>query len=610
MTQQGPVRSLFDSFTKGDISRRDFVQRLSALGIGAAGISLLAETGVAAQDASAVVAQRPDSLTDGQERGGGGHLNILQWQSASHLSPHTATGTKDFLGAMLVVEPLMLYLPDASRIPNLITEVPSIDAGTLAEDLTWVDMTLVEGLKWNDGEPVTAEDIKFTVEWVQNPDNNSTNRGTYQTISGVEIVDDLSVRVTFTEPNPFWWDPFCGTSTGFLYPKHVLEVDGAHEAFMSKPVGTGPYKVDSFTAADQAEYSINEHYREANKPFFSTVTIKGGGDAAAAARAVLQTGEYDFAWKLQVEPDVLNPMAEAADATGKIVKYPGVTVERINLQFADPWTEVDGQRAEMNTPHPILSDHNVRRAMALAIDRQTIADRFYGNGQQPAQNIINGDAMTDSPNTEYRYDPEEAAAILEEAGWVMDGSFRKKDGVELKLVYATSVNAVRQKTQAVAKAGLEAVGFRVELEQIDAGLYFDGTAGNDQNINHFYWDLDMYQSVPNSPRPINLMQGWYAGPNGENVAQKSNGWSGLNFARYINEEYDAAWEGARAALTPEELADYFITMNDIVINDVAIIPLVVAGEARGASNRMNQENFALAAFGYDYWNIANWNLAE
>lgn len=611
MNHQGPIRAAFEGLAAGRIDRRAFVQQLSALGVGVAGISFLADTALAGQATpAATTSERPSVGTENQKRGAGGVLNILQWQAATHLSPHTATGTKDYLGASLVVEPLMLYLPDASRIPNLITEVPSIESGTLAEDFSWVELTLIEGLLWNDGEPVTAEDIKFTVEWVQNPDNSSTNKGTYAAIAGVEVIDDLTAKVIFTEPNPFWWDPFTGTATGFLYPKHVLEVEGAHEQFMSNPVGTGPFKVETFNPNDQVTYVMNEHYREPNKPFFDSVRIKGGGDAAAAARSVIQTSEFDFAWKLQVEPDVLNPMAEDENAKGYIVEYPGVTVERVNIQFADPNTEVDGQRAEMNTPHPFLTDPAVRKAMSVAIDRQTIADRFYGNGQPPAVNMVNGDVATDSPNTAYVYDPELAKSTLDEAGWVMDGNVRKKDGVELKVVYATSVNPVRQKTQAVVKANLEAIGFGVQIEQIDSGLFFDSTVGNDQNINHFYWDLNMYQSVPNSPRPINLMEAWYAGKDGANVAQASNEWSRTNFSRYMNPDYDAAFEAARSATSEEDLANAFIEMNDIVILDVASIPLVVAGEARGASNRMRKENFALAAFGYDYWNIANWNLAE
>lgn len=613
----GPLHDLYTAYRAGNVDRRRFLQGALALGVSASSVAFLANTGmVAAQDASPAaspvgMAERPAVGTEDQERGAGGELKILQWQASTLLSPHVATGTKDFLGGLLVLEPLMLYLPDATMIANLVEEVPSVENGLLAEDLSEVTLKLIPDVVWSDGEPLTADDIAFTIDWVLDPVNNSTNRNAYEAIENVEVVDELTAKVTFNGPNPFWFDPFAGTTTGFVYPKHILEGGPEkHESFLSKPIGTGPYVVESFEPNDQGTFVVNENYREPNKPFFDRVLLKGGGDAASAARAVIQTGEYDFAWKLQVEPQVLEQMTSKEDAPGQIIKYPGATVERVNINFSDPHTEVDGQMSEVNTPHPFLTDDAVREAMALAVDRQKIADEFYGGGQPPASNILNGDPATDSPNTTYEYDPEKAMQILDDAGWVMDGDFRAKDGVQLAVIYATSVNPVRQKTQAVVKSNLEAIGFKVQLEQIEAGIYFDGSAGTDQNINHFYWDLDMYQSVPNSPRPMSLMETWYAGPDNDNVAQKANGWNGQNNQRWVNEDYDAAYDAAKKETDPDKLAELFIEMNDLVINNHVIIPLVVAGEPRGASKRLREENLALAAFGYDYWNIANWNLAD
>lgn len=145
----------------------------------------------------------------------------------------------------------MVYLPDASLYGNLIQDVPSFENGLLAEDGTGVMLVLKEGLLWNDGEPVTAENIKFTVEWVLNPDNVSTNRTTYEPIQSIEVVDELTAWVTFDGPNPFWFAPLVSYVTGILYPKHVLEVEGAHDQSVMNPVGTGPYKVESFTPNDQ-----------------------------------------------------------------------------------------------------------------------------------------------------------------------------------------------------------------------------------------------------------------------------------------------------------------------------------------------------------------------
>ncbi len=275
LSSSGPLRRLFEAYTAGQLDRRSFVRRATALGVGMSMVHLMASTG-AAQDASPAASpanadlftdsggERPAVGMENRTRGEGGDVRIIQYQSPTILSPHVATGYKDYDAAQIVLEPLMVYLPDASLYGNLIQEVPSIENGLLAEDGTGATLVLKEGLLWSDGEPVTAEDIKFTVEWVQNPDNASTNRTTYASIDTVEVVDDLTAQVTFTGPNPFWFEPFVSYVTGILYPKHVLEVEGAHDQFVMKPVGTGPYKVESFTPNDQVTYVVNENYRESN----------------------------------------------------------------------------------------------------------------------------------------------------------------------------------------------------------------------------------------------------------------------------------------------------------------------------------------------------------
>ncbi len=613
----GPLGKAYASFKAGEIDRRSFVQRASMLGVSAGMISFLASTGgraAFAQDASPEASPvssgelRPAVGTENQERGAGGALNLIQWQPATTLSPHVATGVKDSLGALPTLEPLMHYSSDAQLVPILVSEVPSMENGGLNEDLTSVTFKLLPDVVWSDGEPFTAEDVKFTIEWAKDPANAATTQGNYETVESVEVVDDLTVTVNYSATNPVWMDGF--TNARVIYPKHIVEPEGGHDKFLTAPIGTGPYKVDSFSPNDQTTFSINENYREPNKPFFSTLTVKGGGDAAAAARAVLQTGEYDFAWNLQVEPDVLEQMTSNADAPGVLVPFPGVNIERINYNFSDPNTEVDGQRSQKDTPHPFLTDPAVREAMNIAVDREQIATQFYGLGQIHAVNIVYGDPAVESPNTSWEYNPERAAQLLDDAGWTLNGDIREKDGVQLKVTYATSVNSVRQRTQAVAKQALENIGIAVELQQIDAGVYFDGSAGNEQNINHFYWDMCMYQSVPQSARPMTFVEVWYAGKDDENIAQESNQWNGANNARYKNADFDALYEQALTEADPATLADLFIQMNDHIIMNNVVNPLVVVGSPRGASKRLRQENLAMAAFSYDYWNIANWNLAD
>jgi peptide/nickel transport system substrate-binding protein len=402
-----------------------------------------------------------------------------------------------------------------------------------------------------------------------------------------------------------------GGTTGPILPAHAFgdePVAANNPDFLLYPIGTGPFVITEFLPNDRVMLAANEHYREPTKPFFSSVNIKGGGDPASAARAVLQTGDYDYAWNLQVEPAILEQLAGGGDAPGVVVSEQGVGVERIHINFSDPHTEVDGQRSEANTPHPFLTDLAVRQAMALAIPRQVIVDEFFGLAARPTANILTGLEFFESPNTSWSFDPEQAKAVLDEAGWLLDGDVRQKGGVQLVLTYATSINAVRQKTQQVVKAALEEIGFKVNLVQVDAGTFFDSSAGNDQNIGHNYWDIVMYSNSPSSPVPVSFVAGWYAGENNEHFAQASNDWQGRNYQRYANPEFDAVFEELERAASMEEAGELLIALNDILIDDVAVIPLVNRpADTYAMSKRLVQENIAIGAgFEMNYWNAANW----
>lgn len=620
VTGNGPFSELYARLKGGEIDRRQFTMRALALGLGMPIISFVLRAedakarpgrhlgwGIAAQ---AEQAAAPAVGMDGKTRGEGGELKLLQWQAPTMLSPHVSTGTKDYLAASIVLEPLLHYLADGTLIANLAAEVPTVENGGLSEDLKTVTYKLKEGVLWSDGEPFTADDVVFTWNWIMDPANASVSAGVYGQIEDMQAVDPLTVTVQYANPNANWFEPHGGTVWGAIYPKHILDVEdkkGAHDSFLTNPVGTGPYKVESFTPNDQCVYVINENYREADKPFFSKVNLKGGGDAASAARAVLQTGDYHYAWNLQVEPAILKELEQGGK--GKLVAGRGTSVERIEFQWADPLAEVDGQRAEMNTPNPKLADIAVRQAINLAAPRDVISEQLYAGPElEPATaNILSGIPAMDSKNTSWEYNVEKGKQMLEEAGWVMDGDVRKKDGVELKLTYATSINPVRQKTQAIIKQSLEQMGFKVELRQVDSGVYFDGSPGNEQNINHFYNDLQMYTNNATTPIPLAYMIGWYAGPGGENIAQKSNSWNGQNYQRYNNPAYDEIYDAVRLETDIEKAAEMFIQLNDILYNDAALMPLINrAADKYAIANELVDENVAVSDFEVNYWNIANW----
>jgi len=617
--REGPFWSTYQDLKSGRITRREFIARATALGVGLPitlfVLNSMKIEGVAAQDTNTDASTRPAVGTEGQTRGAGGELKILQWQAASIAFSHKGTGTKDFLASSIVLEGLFSYAPDGTIIPNLATEVPSLENGLLSEDLTTITVNLQEGLLWSDGEPVTANDIVFTWQWITDPANASTSASVWAPIASIEATSDLQAVITLSEPSISWFVPFAGCTFGAIIPQHILGGDdpaAAAEAFLTNPIGTAAYKVDSFKENDQIIYVINEHYREPNKPYFSSINVKGGGEASSAAQAVLQTGDWDYAWNMQVEPQILKQLEESG-GKGTVIAAPPTNVERINFNFSDPNTEVDGERSSLQAPNPFFTDVAVRQAFSLATDRDSIANQFYLGGEQepPGQNYLTGLAAMESPNTAWTFDLEQAAAVLDEAGWVLDGDVRKKDGKELSISYFTSINSVRQKTQAVNKDNWEKIGIKVQLGQVTADIFFSSSPGNDQTFYHNYRDMDMFTDGPTSPVPLTYMLTYYAGPDNSNVSQKSNQWTGSNTCRYVNPDYDALYEQAVASTDMEEVAELCIQMNDLVINDFVLIPVVSRAATKSAvSHKLVVDNIGASGWEPDYWNIQNWTAVE
>ncbi len=619
MSDQEPLHTALVDLRAGRLSRRGFMRRALALGLTApVALDLLWLSAAAAQDATpgataeASLTAAPTGGTEGQTRGAGGELKILQWQAPTTLNMQLAGSFKDQLASCLVTEPLIHFLPDGTPIPALASEVPSQENGLVAADLTSVTYPLLEGVVWSDGEPFTANDVVFTWQWVIDPANQAATASLYDAIENVEAVDDLTVKITFKEPQLGWYSYFSSAQSGGILPQHVLSAGAeAAAAFTTQPIGTGPYVVTSFTPNDNVQYAINENYREPNKPFFATVNLKGGGDATSAARAVLQTGEWDFAWNLQVDPELLRSFE--GEGKGNLVIVPGTAVEFLTLNFSDPNKEVDGQKSEWQTPNPVLGDKAVRQALALGIDRQTISEQFYfgAPGEPPASNILLGIAGATSPNTTWAFDLDKANALLDEAGWARNGDLREKDGVPLRLTLATtSQNEVRQKTQALLKSDWGKLGADIELLEIEASVFFDTSAGNDQNFYHMYWDVSEYAWSPAGPYPLSYMLRWVS-HDGENIPQADNGWAEVDESRYNSQDYDALYDEAAKTTDPARADELFIAMNDTLINDVVVIPLVQrASEKYALASTLNADNIAAGPFESLYWNIANWNRAR
>lgn len=535
-------------------------------------------------------------------------LKLLYWQAPTILNPHLASGFKDFDAARLVYEPLASYDSSDRLVPFLAAEIPSKENGDVAADGRSVTWKLKPDVTWSDGEPFTAEDVVFTYNFIANPDVASSNLEVYSGIETVEAIDDHTVKITFKDVTPGWAVPFTGMTGGIL-PEHIFSpYNGANirEAEANnKPVGTGPFVVEEFKPGDIVIYTANPNYWDGGKPYFERVELKGGGDATSAARAVLQTGDADYGYNLQVEANILEQLE--AGGQGKVLANFGSDVERIMFNFTDPnQATADGERSSVEFPHPFFTDKKVRQAFDLAVDRDTISNQLYGSTGQPTAQLIVVPQQYSSDQIDYEFNVEKAAALLDEAGWTDSNNdgIRDKDGVEMRVVFQTSVNPVRQKTQEIVKQSLEAIGVRVELKSIDPSIFFSGDPANTDTLNHFYADLQEFTTGNDSPDPGPHMKWWTC----EEIAQKENSWQKPNYARYCNPEYDELWKRATTELDPEKRAALFRQMDELLRADFAVIPIVDRATTTGVSNSLT--GIEPTAWDANTWDIKNWRRTE
>jgi peptide/nickel transport system substrate-binding protein len=588
------LRGLIDRVKAGRLSRRGFVQRMAAVGLTAPmATQLLALSGEA-------MAQSKRPVYKPTKRGGGGLLKVLWWQAPTLLNPHFATGTKDQDGSRLFYEPLAGWDRDGNLRPILAESIPGLEDGTLAKDGKSVTWKLKKGVTWHDGKPFTADDCVFTWQYSRDPATATLTTGSYKDVT-VEKVDDYTVKVVFEKPTPFWADAFVAAA-GMVIPKHLFaDYMGAksREAPTNlKPVGTGPYMFKDFKPGDMVAGVINPNYHQPNKPYFDAIEMKGGGDAVSAARAVLQTGEYDFAWNLQVEDEILQRLEKGGK--GRVTITPGGGIEHIQLNQTDPWTEVDGERSSLKTKHPTLSDPAVREALSLLVDKDSVQKYIYGRTGIAEANFVYNPARFASKATKYEFNVDKANAVLDKAGWKKgaDG-IREKDGKRLKFVYQTSINQPRQKNQAIVKQACQKAGIDIEVKAVTASVFFSSDVANPDTYAKFYADLQMYNNGPNAPDPEVFLRQFLS----SEVSQKANKWQGRNITRWQSQEYDDAHKAAQSELDPVKRAALLIKCNELAVNNHIVIPVVGRPGVAGTKDKLVNE---LSGWDNNTWQLADW----
>ena len=534
-------------------------------------------------------------------------VTILYWQAVSILNPYLSGGTKDFDAAALILEPLASIAPDGTMVPDLAEFIPTLENGGVSEDLTTITWKLKEGVIWSDGSPLTVDDLIFTWQYCTHPEGGCSTKHFYNDVVSMEDIGDNQIKITFGVPKPNPYDPFVSQSAPVLQQAQFADCMGAQMSACTDqnfaPIGTGPFMVDEFRPNDVVTYVANPNYREEGKPHFDRVVFKGGGDAESAARAVLETGEADYAWNLQISPAVLSGMEAAGNGT--VVVAFASSVERLMLNQADVSPDNPSRSVRMpdgSNDHPFLTIPEVADAMSLAIDRDIIAGQLYGAGGKAACNMVNGPPVNVSETyLGCSQDIMGANAILDGAGILdSDGDgIREANGVPLRVQYQTSTNAVRQNTQALIKQWWSEIGIETELRNIDAAVFFGGDPASPDTYQKFYSDIQMFTSGTSGPDAETFMVRWICGAD----PNPDNGWLGRNVPRHCNPAYDALYETLTQTGGVEARAEIVKQMNDLLIESGALIPLVFRGSVSAHSN-------SLAGVDMNGWDSEMWNVQD
>lgn len=517
----------------------------------------------------------------------GGTATIAQWSEPGNLNPLIFPTTYDTNIQELVFARLIRPTETLSFEPDM------AESWEVSEDARTLTFTLREGLTWHDGEPLTASDVEFTFTSMADPEYpggrfaeisilegaQEYNDGTAESVTGIEVIDDRTISFTTIEP----FAPFLPVIGGvFILPEHVYgAVDIARwqeDATNREPLGSGPFVFQQFRPGEFIEVSAFEGYWE-GRPCLDRLIVRFGDQNTMLA--ALLSGELDAA-----------PVP--IDGAASVEQNPN-----LELQVVDT---LSFQYIGTNLRNPILADPSVRQAMAMAVNREAMVDGLLQGYGSTLDSIFPTNHWSYPQDvTAIDYDPEAAAAILDEAGWTMDGQYRSKDGQELALrLFVPTGNQVRERTAPIIQANLRQLGIRIDIESMDFATL----------VTHL-----MPQDAQGTPRAVSVDDfdlfllgfGIERDPNEylSYLLASDSPPNGFNFIGVDIPEVEELMLEGRVTLDQDARAEIYQEVGRIMRDSLAWIPLYQAQDLYGVNAR-------LSGFGPDVRgvnpNVANWSV--
>jgi peptide/nickel transport system substrate-binding protein len=539
-------------------------QALGLLALGASGVVLSGLPGF--------------SRAMAQEESAKGQLTVGFSQEPTVFNPHMPHIEVDEGIHFSIFDPLFYVDEKGAFVAALAAEVPTVENGGISADgLAW-KVKLRDDVKWHDGKPFTAEDVKFTLELLVDPNFRSWRK------TGHEFVRDLTVvsptEITWKMEKPFAPYPSILAST-FITPKHLLgaEADRNTAAYNNAPVGTGAFKWKERVAGDYILLEANADYF-GDGPHIERLIYKYVPDLNVLYTQ-FKTGDIDVVGLQWITPDHYD---EAKDLSGKVVNVvPGSTIESLSF----------------NMERPQFKDPAVREALYAAIDKQSIIEALYYGLPAPTESYVPQQSFYYNPDLpKHEYSIERAKKLLEDAGWVAgaDG-VRAKDGVKLAFTCSTTAgNHIREQVQQYIQQSFKDIGVEMTISNLPPAVMWGD-----------YWMLSKFDSVI-----VGL--DFLTGPDPDtsdffrSTSSPAKGGSGQNTWQFANKEVDELLAKGGSLFVPEERKAVYLKIQEIMRKELPLLPLfqyaTVRGHKQGVENVKPNVNTRI-----DTWNVATWHLA-
>jgi peptide/nickel transport system substrate-binding protein len=613
------IGDLTQAYLRGSMSRRQLIRRLALLGLSIPTISaILAACGGGSSNTPTSSAATKAPTTSGSTSAGtgsaspaaggtagspaaGGAAPVVRgkaggtavagvYQEPNSLNWTLTGGPISFATMQLypLFEPLIRYNQKGEMEPALLTEIPTVDNGGISKDGLTYTIKMHPGVTWEDGTPCTVNDFKFTWQFVTDPKNNAVGVSGWSKIKDIQVQNDTTAVITLKE----LYIPFVSEVIAFnpLLPQHV-QGKMTTEEFGRKPVGNGPFKFVEWVPGDHITYQRNDKYWRQDKALLDKLIFKIVPDRNTVI-AQAKTGDIDIG--VDYTEAQIPEMQNVGTVTLSIT--PSLIYERYHFTMV---TKDDPKK-----PHPIFGDVNVRKAVAMAIDRQTIIDKILFGKTKIAKNELDNTPWENTSIKLLPFDQAQAKKLLDDAGWKpgSDG-IRAKDGVRFSFTHGTTAgNQTRETIQALVQANLKDIGVEMKIANQPASKFFGSFSEGGGWVDRTLDMVGFTNGLPSGDPNLEPFWSTSAIPTKDNPG-------GLNSSGLSDPKLDQLLSQQSKELDEAKRKEELLQAQQIIHDDIPMVPMYDRVSINSISKRM--QGVAPSTFGSIsglVWNTADWSI--